>query len=70
VKYIKLKRTHIVCTREKEREKERKNREKTKFFIIFLKKNELPPKNKNKKNTLFVGHRVRVPYCPVNRGRI
>ncbi len=38
VKFIKLKRTQSVFTREKEREKERKNREKIKFFIVFLEK--------------------------------
>jgi hypothetical protein len=38
-----------VCKREKERDKERKNREKMKFFIIFFEEHELPPKNKNKK---------------------
>ncbi len=36
VKFIKLKRTQSVCTREKDREKERKNREKIKFFIIIF----------------------------------
>jgi hypothetical protein len=38
-----------VCKREKTREKERKNREKIKFLLFFFEENELPPKNKNKK---------------------
>ena len=44
VKFIKLKRTQSVCTREKEREKERKNREK--FFLIFFWKEWTPAKKK------------------------
>jgi hypothetical protein len=59
-----------VCKRQKEREKERKNRNQIKFFIIIvLKKNELPPK-KIKKNALLAGHRAGVPCCPVSRVRI
>ena len=38
VKFIKLKRTQSVCTRVKEREKERKNREKIKFLLLFFEK--------------------------------
>jgi hypothetical protein len=38
MKFIKLKRTQSVCTREKEREKERKNREKIKFLLLFFEK--------------------------------
>jgi hypothetical protein len=59
-----------VCKREKEREKERKNREKKKFFIIFFEENGLPPNIKNKKNALLAGHRAGVTCCPVSRVRI
>jgi hypothetical protein len=56
-----------VCIREKERER-RKNREKIKFFIIIIWK-KLNSRQKRKrykqKNALLVGHRVRVPCCPV-----
>jgi hypothetical protein len=47
VKFIKLERTQSVCT-EKERKRERKNREKIKFLIFFLEKNELHKKKLKK----------------------
>jgi hypothetical protein len=39
----------VYREREKEREKERKNREKTIFFLFFLRKKRLPPNKKIKK---------------------
>jgi hypothetical protein len=46
-----------VCKREKEGGKERKNREKIKFFIIIFEENELPRKNK------------KIKKCPVSRAQ-
>jgi hypothetical protein len=37
-----------VYKREREREREKKQRENKVFYYYFLKKNDLPPKNKNK----------------------
>jgi hypothetical protein len=61
-----------VYKREREREREREQRENKVFYYYVLEKNELPPKNKNKriKNDLLVGDRVGVPCYSVNRVRI
>ena len=59
VKFIKLKRTQSVCTREKEREKETKNREKI--------------KRKNREKTIFFQKKCpankKIKKCPVSRAQ-
>jgi hypothetical protein len=64
VKWIELKRTQTVCAeKERNREKERKNREKTQFFPIFVSHiNYFPPKKKNALVPWFQGRGALSPW--------
>ncbi len=52
--------------REREREREEKQRENKVFYYYFLKKIELPPKNKNKKINKMTCYQGTGLGCPVD----